>query len=409
MACRLGPRPHGSLVLRTRTLIITIAYAQTHPTMSSPQPPLEIYLYIIRKVTCNTTLCALSLCCRKFRDDAQRTLFYNPRVLASYTPARHEAFIDAITSSPDRLAPMVHVYVFDSFPTVSRKLINAALRAMSNLKQLGILARDQIYAEDVAHWTFKLDVLSWGEHQHRLLDCPSVLSAILQNQPNLKHLRAFGDTTVPQLKMDPHWCPQLQGVAGHASFVNLVLSHARPICHVQWINHHGCQFVVPPVNRLTLSGPPSALGSVRYFCFKRHNDTMDQAFLRHMRSLILVDAYVVCASDKAMADRLDFLANVPGIHRLILTGSILMHRPHPNAIPYIISARRAFRLCSNLRYIDVRHDRSRRVFYRIFPPSTTSDKREVEVTMVGEDEVYAWQAMDFNLVNEEFPQSPDWT
>ncbi|KAF5314935.1 hypothetical protein D9619_007576 [Psilocybe cf. subviscida] len=284
---------------------------------------------------------------------------------------------------------MVHIYVLHYFPTVSRELITAALRAMSNIKQLGILAPLQIFAEDVAQWEFKLDVLTWGDYGNIYLNCPDVLSSILQTQPNLKHLRAYGDT-VGRLQMDPRWCPNLQSVAGLASFVNLVLCDTRPICRLQWINFPGCEFMEPAVDGMTLLQPPDALGSVQYFCFKLHANMPNQAFLRHMRSLILIDNYVVCASDREMANRLDFLTNVPGLQRLILTGSVLRHHPDALAEPYMISARRAFSLCSNLLYIDIRHDPSEHTFYRFFPPSSVSGSREMEVTTIGEDEAYSW-------------------
>ncbi|KAF5315141.1 hypothetical protein D9619_007581 [Psilocybe cf. subviscida] len=354
--------------------------------MGSPLLPLEVFLHIIRQFTCSKTLCALSLCCRNFRDDAQGILFYHPCVLSSYPPARHEAFIDAITSSPNRLARMVHIYTLGYFSTVSQELITAAVRAMSNVKQLGILAPWQINAEDIVHWTFQLDVLTWGDYGDILLSYPHVLSAILPTQPNLKHLRVYGDT-VGRLQMDPRWCPNLQSVAGLASFVNMALCGARPIRQVQWINFPGCEFMEPAVDGMTPSQPPDALGLVQYFSFKLHANMPNQAFLRHMRSLILVDNYVVCASDSEMTNRLDFLTNVPGLQRLILTGNVLSHYPNERAEPYMISARRAFNLCSNLRYIDIRHDPSEYTFHRFFPPSTTSGHREMQVTTVAEDKV----------------------
>ncbi|KAF5315140.1 hypothetical protein D9619_007580 [Psilocybe cf. subviscida] len=369
--------------------------------MDSPSLPFEIYLYIIGQVTCDTTLCSLSLCCRAFRDDAQRTLLYHPRVLLSYPPARQKQFINAMASSPNRLAPMVHIYALDYFPAASRKLINAALRAMSNLKQLGVLSTIQIDAGEVAHWKFNLDVLSWGEYRDIFLSNPDILSAILQNQPNLKHLRAFGDTISGRVQMDPRWCPNLQGIAGSANFVNPVLSDARPIHHVHWINFSEDQFMEPGVDGMTLSRPPNALSAVRYFSFQLHIDVPDLVFLRHMDSLILIDIYVHCASDREMADRLDFLANVPRLQRLILTGSVRLHCPDARAEPYMISAHRAFSLCTNLRYIDIRYDPSERTFYRFFPPSTTSGHGGMEVTTVGEDEVYTWRVMHFSLVNPE--------
>ncbi|KAF5315510.1 hypothetical protein D9619_007575 [Psilocybe cf. subviscida] len=371
--------------------------------MSSPLLPLEMFLYIVRQVTCDRTLCALSLCCRAFRDDAQRTLFYHPRVRSSYPPARQAAFINAIISSPNRLAPMVQNYTLAYFPTISRERINAALCAMSNLKQLGIWPTFQINAEDVTHWTCKLDLLDWGAYGSMYLASPDVLSAILQNQPSLKYLRAYGDTNpMDRVQRDPLWCPNLQGVGGLPSFVNLVLCDGRPIHNVHWFNFPGCQFMVPAIDDITLRQSPHSLGTVKYFSFMLHFDMPDQAFLRHMHSLILIDNIVVCASDGEMADRLDFLTNVPGLQRLILTGSVLLDCPDACAESYMISARRAFSLCNNLRYIDIRHDPSGRTFYRFFPPSTTSGHREMEVTTVGEDEVYAWQVMDFSLVNEDF-------
>lgn len=188
--------------------------------MAVPAIPPEIIGRIVDGIpqeNIKRTLCAAALVSRVFRIEAQRVLFFDPGLLdIGHPDQHHNRFIDAIISSPDRLAlfvwryqqatvaesPAANIRVYSS-PTPDNVIpddeqramvtkVARALRMMIHLKHLALHDIVVVYRgikysvadRLLQDCTFKLETLSWDCREDLFL----LLTKVLTTQDQLKYL-----------------------------------------------------------------------------------------------------------------------------------------------------------------------------------------------------------------------------
>ncbi|KAF5329721.1 hypothetical protein D9619_009485 [Psilocybe cf. subviscida] len=360
--------------------------------MSPPPLALEIHYQIMGHITQHTDLSALSLCCRSFRDEAQRKLFRDPGN-TDLTFVRQGKFFEVIIASPGRLAPMVKSYNLKTFvmdgPRAEqrRNAAAAALRLMCNLTTLSIDDRQSrcIYMTALLDCPFELHTLAVVRTGGRYTpNVDLLLFDFLRKQPSLRILTISGEKADPvitqSLRDDPTWCPNLVSLTVEASLMDIFLAKHRPIQHLDWYG--------PTSKEL---GQSSHLSSLKYLSCSSYlmaNVSFLQTFQR-MTSLILLDVYIHDADGEALVEQLYLHKNIPQLRYLILSGLVdifATREPGPEDV------RAAFELCPTLVYIDMSMATSvyddLDTFDRFYPPDARGEMAKI---VLRKDDVYAWK------------------
>jgi hypothetical protein len=257
--------------------------------MTPPPFPLEIYSQIMGQVIRRQDLSSFALCCRAFRNEAQRALFRHPSDL---TFVQQAEFFDAIITSPLRLGLIVKSYTIrrlagdESDFEQAREAAAAALPSMRNLRILMIHNATCIDMAILLDCSFQLDTLAFrGDHNREI---ELLFFEFLRKQPSLRHLTIHGRTTdtiqTHILRNDRAWCPNLMSLGVEEGLMDMFLAKHRPIQHLHWFNS-------PPGELIALPSS-SHLSSVEYFSCTIQPNISFSHVLRKMTSLVLLDMYL---------------------------------------------------------------------------------------------------------------------
>jgi hypothetical protein len=251
--------------------------------------PLELHIQIIQHADNQSALYSLALCCRAFRDEAQRKLFRHP-VAAWISP--HIKLLHAIIFSPARLAPMVKSCVMvESWPMdpsdieVERHIAATALRCMYNLTSLEVERPACVDIAALMECTFKLDVLIWGS-RITTEEIPPMLFAFLGTQPTLRRLTVHGplleDVNRTALRDNLKWCPNLLHLGAQQNLLDIFLAGHRTIRYLQCfrLSFVSTQLATIPLSRLIW---------LAYLTIAFDQACLDFSFLEQMTSLVLLD------------------------------------------------------------------------------------------------------------------------
>ncbi|KAF5327295.1 hypothetical protein D9619_003916 [Psilocybe cf. subviscida] len=217
------PRFSESILRKWTFGLALVAVQDEGPTtypMVVPAIPPEIVRRIVDEIPqegIRPTLYAAALTSRTFRTEAQRALFSDPGLLyIGHPDQRHNRFIDAILSSPDRLALLVwrynqytvwetssvNVWAYDlpapddMTPVEERRVVVArvarAFRLMTNLKHLTLTdmlvayggSRYSVADQLLQECTFKLESFSWKCRDDLFI----LMMKFLTTQDRLKYL-----------------------------------------------------------------------------------------------------------------------------------------------------------------------------------------------------------------------------
>lgn len=245
--------------------------------------------HLIQYADDQSCLCSLALCCRAFRDEAQRKLFRHP--IASWI-FPHLQYLHAIISSPTRLAPWVQsCLMVESWPMdpshieAERHIAATALRYMHNLTSLEIECPACVNIAALMECTFQLDELIWGS-QITTEEIPPLLFAFLGRQSTMRRLTMYGhlleDVNRIMFRDNRKWCPNLLYVGAFQDLVDMFPAEHRSIRHLQ------C-FRLSSVSTRLETIPSSRLIWLAYLTITLDLACLDFSFLEKMTSLVLLD------------------------------------------------------------------------------------------------------------------------
>ncbi|KAF5329492.1 hypothetical protein D9619_009502 [Psilocybe cf. subviscida] len=356
--------------------------------MSLPPLALEIYYRIMGHVTQHADLSALSLCCRSFRDEAQRELFRDP-CGTNLTFVQQGKFFDVIIASAGRLALMVKSYKLRSLArdepdaTQARKTAVAALHLMCNLTTLSIGDKWCIFLATILDCPFQLHTLAFARgsgYYAQVVD--PLLFDFLRKQPSLRNLTISGEKADPvitqSLRNDPMWCPNLVSLGVEAGLMDIFLAKHRPIQHLDWYSSIEIE-----------SGQSSHVSSLKYLSCSAYLMVRLPflATFQRMTSLVLLDVYIKNARGETLLEEIYLHEDIPQLQYLILSGHVedFSRRPGPEDV------RAAFKLCPTLVYIDMSMTRDIYwdfgTFDRYHPPDSRGEMAKI---VMQKDNVYAW-------------------
>lgn len=259
--------------------------------------PLELLRTIIEYIQPQASLPPVALASSALRAEAQRILFAEPKLS---TPLSHLQFLDAIISSPSRLAHLVKTYVqfdplYNAAPTPQlrqtlRERTAAALRVMVNLQRLGYRGSesrsDEPATEILRGCTFKLRALAWvcnGDDGHVLL------RQILPHQEALQHLSLLspGSFSSDDLQAAKLLCPNLVSFTGPISVFPSFLA-GKKIRHLEWTVDPA-----PDLADVDLASLPPELQEVESLVYYAQPDFHLSSITHHLRSVrsLMMPAY----------------------------------------------------------------------------------------------------------------------
>lgn len=257
--------------------------------MSFPPLPLEIIYSIIGQVTGDNDLCSLALCCRTFRDEAQRQLFLHP---SHQSFSRQVRFLETINTSPRRLGPMVESYVIDlrldtiytSTSSPTQTAAGPVVSSMCNLTTLRILyygTSSILNISDLLTCSFRLFSLEFGHYIEPLL------FDFLRTQPGLRHLKLHGTLreciAKELLREDLDLCPNLLSLSAEESIISIFLAQHR---HIQRLN---CLIPRSSTGSELGSLKSSQLSSMKRISLKTFSTRPNFSFLQKVSSLTRLD------------------------------------------------------------------------------------------------------------------------
>ncbi|KAF5327882.1 hypothetical protein D9619_005158 [Psilocybe cf. subviscida] len=285
-----------------------------------PSLALELHLQIIQHIDNQADLCALSLCCSDFRDEAQRSLFYEvtPKPLH-----RQAQFISTMNASPSRFGPWVHTFYTNLKPRVDVQLsdMSAALRAMRNLKHLKILT-DQHTSSILPGCTFSLHTLAFVDGLQEA-EMQYLFYNFLHTQPSISRLQVPYDglSRYPLLatEVSTKLCPKLDFLGtSDRRFVGVLLRDNRLITRFEW----GAKLSpLPPISTRQLN-------HLEYLFFGIAASPINFTFTHHLTSLVVLELHIGLRDGNGPSPDLSFLQNIPCLRVLIITVRI-----PPLAIP----------------------------------------------------------------------------
>lgn len=263
-----------------------------------PRPlPLELQWKIIQHADNDSDLCSLALCCRNFRDEAQKSLFRHPTAVG-FSQLRN--FLEAIICSPTRLAFMVQSYwmVEPSRDNLEaeRRIAATALYHMRHLTSLEVEHPDCIDIVALMHCAFKLEVLIWGS-KVTTEETPPMLFDFLGAQPTLRRLTIYDHPSAVEnrevLRDNPKWCPNLVYLGAQQGFLDIFLAEHRSIRHLECFRFSSASAELANI-------PSSRTESVEYLTILTYEPRLDFPFLERMASLVLLDVITSYTSDTDM-------------------------------------------------------------------------------------------------------------
>ncbi|KAF5329423.1 hypothetical protein D9619_009496 [Psilocybe cf. subviscida] len=332
--------------------------------MTPPPLPLEIFYRIISRVTSNNDLCALALCCRTLRDEAQRRLFrHSPR----HNVPQQAKFLDAMNNSLGRLGPMVASYTIDLHPFAiyasagipTKTVAGFALSSMCNLSTLRILRYAASTVLDISTLltcAFRLTSLEFGHYIDPLL------FDFLRTQPSLRHLKLHGTLrgSIPTelLRDDLEFCPNLVSLSAEHSVLGVFLAEHRRIKHLH------CGIPWHSMGDELISVKASQLPSVEHIALRIHIDQPNLSFLQNIPSLIRLD--IVDHRYQQASQLFYILENTPQIRHLVL-----MVIPTETVEDKVVeTARAVFKMRPALEHVDIIYSaHGRNTFVRFYTPA----------------------------------------
>ncbi|KAF5327044.1 hypothetical protein D9619_004879 [Psilocybe cf. subviscida] len=363
----------------------------------SPILPYELHPLIIQKARGKSSLLSLSLCCSSFRDVAQSILFQYPAGIS--TPDQQHSLIHSIISSPERLGPMVRIFICcygkesPDVPGGTYHEVATALRAMSNLKQLVLSDASRYPPTILDGCTFHLETF----HVAMQSGINAFLTHFLPTQPDLKHLGIDTDVAMDSdggsvgsdewfdteedsddgstdsepepdgpLVVPPDICPHLESLDGAPYNVMVFFADGRPIKRLDW-NDINLPPAFPPITQFPLEYlkiSPTLLswgGRISY-----------GATMNSLVTLELVAAVPI--TERMIPNYVAFMSRIPTLRVLILSS----HR-RDNWSQSIIQ--RIFEQCQTLQHIDLQYSLSGTVFKRFFPPKVDGQMEQKVVNL----------------------------
>lgn len=247
--------------------------------------PLELIRQIIEDIfdddedpTYYRDLSAVSLSCRPLRHEAQRVLFRDSGELHTTTAACEKTmrFMEAIISSPERLAPYVKTFdiTFDDWfhPNSDEtaafiQKLSTVLQAMRNLESLDVsqLTFSVFSLADILqHVHSKLTSFIWSGYSDTAPVTADVKADFLRRQDNIEHpvISEFIDERTLK-PIAAEICPRLRPLSATYSLTQILLPGKQHVTSLQWDPPLGLGADVSSDLRLI----PKELGRIRYLSY----------------------------------------------------------------------------------------------------------------------------------------------
>ncbi len=190
--------------------------------------PVELLQCILQQIDDCQTLSLLALVCRVFYLEANMILYRSPR---NIKPLRHIQFLSSLVGNP-RLACLVRSYKLPFIAGKQRitylELLRITLPLMVNLKELSIMAANEIEVLSVARLTIQIENVSWIQLDSGQND---QFVRWAQSQKSTKHLRWIHKKAV---EVPRSAFPSLVSLEGNLHVVEALMPD-RDIRRLHWI------------------------------------------------------------------------------------------------------------------------------------------------------------------------------